>query len=48
MLHIVTGELIFPKVAARAVLDLKAWLEPRRGSKIGRNKEIREKGPPDG
>ena len=48
MLHIFTGEPIFPKVAAGAVLDLKAWLEPRRGPKIGPNKEIREKGPPDG
>ena len=48
MLHIVTGEPIFPKVAAGAVLDLKAWLEPRRGSKTGRNKEIRDNRPPDG
>jgi len=47
-LHIGIGEPIFPKVAAGAVLDPQAWLAPRQGSNIGRNKEIREKGPPDG
>ena len=48
MLHIVTGEPIFSKVAAVAVLDPQAWLAPRRGFKIGRNEEIRDNKPPDG